>query len=131
MTIAEIVICVSHKNIDRIYRYDIPTEISDKIRLGMRVIVPFGKGDTVRKGYVVGLDKKNDEEKLKSIIKLIDKEPVFSEELLQLAKWMQEKYYTTLVDCINCIIPSQMALNEANPKKYIILKELLFKEPCR
>ncbi len=119
MQIAEIIISVSHRNIDRVYSYAIPAHMADKIRLGIRVIVPFGKGNTQRQGYVVGVREaqSNDPELLKEVIRIIDKEPVFSEELLELARWMQHKYYTTLVECINCIIPSGMALKEGLTEK--------------
>ncbi len=45
-------------------------------------------------------------EKLKCIVSIMDKYPVFSENIIMLAKFMREKYYATLSECLRCIMPS-------------------------
>ena len=52
---ADIIIDLSVKNVDRIFQYRIPAHLREAVKSGVQVNVPFGKGDTVRKGIVVGL----------------------------------------------------------------------------
>ena len=54
MKYAKIIVSISHSNIDHIFHYRIPFNLKDKISLGMRVIVPFGKGNRKIEGYVTG-----------------------------------------------------------------------------
>lgn len=107
MELAEVIISISHKSVDKIFHYLIPDELKDEIKIGMRVNVPFGMRNKMSQGYVVGFSDKTDIEfsKLKYIISLKDKEPIFSKEMIILAKWMKKKYYTTLSECLQCIMP--------------------------
>lgn len=107
MRYAEIIISISHKSIDHTFTYAIPSEIDDKIAIGMRVIVPFGKGNKNYEGYVIGIltDTKVSPDKIKSIINQVGSYPVFSKNMIELAKWMKDKYYTTLTSCLQCIMP--------------------------
>lgn len=108
MKYAEVILSISHQNIDHIFSYIIPEEIENDIKIGMRVIVPFGKGNKSYEGYVINFsdDVKIDKSKLKSITTIIDKYPLFSENMIELAKWMRIKYYSTLTDCLKCIMPT-------------------------
>jgi len=107
MTYSEIIININNKNVDKVFNYKIPENLKNDIKLGMRVIVPFGKNNKKYEGYVVGFTDTIDfdENKVKNIIKLVDKYSVISTKMIELAKWMQNKYYTTLSNCIQCIVP--------------------------
>lgn len=104
---AEVIIDISNKNVDRVFSYKIPEELKDKVFKGYRVQVPFGVRNALREGIVIGFCDKVDfpENRLKSISSVIDNFPVIDEKRISLAKWMKEKYYTTLSDCLQCIIP--------------------------
>lgn len=103
---AEVIISSTSKEIDRIYNYKIPEGMS--VETGKRVIIPFGLGNKSCEGYVVGLADTCviEDEKIKPVISVIDEYPVFSEKMLELAFYMKEKYFTTLSQCLGCIIPS-------------------------
>ncbi len=60
MKYAEIIIDITNENVDKIFHYAIPENIKEKICLGMRVFVPFGKGNRIREGYVIGFTDKTD-----------------------------------------------------------------------
>ena len=51
---AKIIINISHENVDRPYTYKVPKDLLDKTDIGSVVNVPFGKGDTLRKGVIIG-----------------------------------------------------------------------------
>lgn len=107
MKYASIIISISHSDIDRIFHYKIPENLKDKISLGTRVIVPFGKGNKSIEGYVVGFSEVADvdEKYIKPILNVCEDYSLISEKRIELAMWMREKYYTTLSSCIQCIIP--------------------------
>ena len=70
---------------DGIYSYSFEDM---NVFFGVRVIVPFGKREMT--GFVVGVQDEIPDGgfEIKSIKRVVDKEPVFNESLYELAKWM-------------------------------------------
>ena len=110
MKFALVVIAVSVRALDRVFSYRIPDEMQDKLDVGMRVNVPFGMGNRMLEGYVIGLSDsvEIDETKVKPIAAILENYPVISERRIELAYWMQKKYYSTLSECLQCIIPKKV-----------------------
>ena len=78
--------------VDTLFTYRVPAELRSSISRGHRVIAPFGKRTVV--GMVVKLSSTPpDGRQLKSVIDVIDAEPVLSEELLQLTEWISRYYF--------------------------------------
>ena len=104
---------ITHGEVDRLFHYRVPQELADEIACGKRVRVPFGKGNTLKIGYVMGFADSPGEgislEKIKDIRSVCDEFPVLTEETIALALWMYEKYYTTLAACIRAIAPGAKA----------------------
>ena len=87
------------------FTYTIPPEFLGKVRVGMRVLVPFGRRQIT--GYVVQLADKWDKDiTLKSIADLPDAEPVVSEEVLALTKWLGHYYQSSWGEAIRCALPA-------------------------
>lgn len=109
---ANIIININHSDVDRIFDYKIPKALENKIKKGMRVIVPFGNGNKKIEGYVIDICENTDvpSDKIKSIIKECDDFPIFSDSMLKLAFWLKEKYYTTLSSCLKTIMPSGISI---------------------
>ncbi|MFH1541251.1 MAG: primosomal protein N' [Elusimicrobiota bacterium] len=82
--------------------------ISDKkIKIGCRVVVPFGKKKLT--GFVVDIVKKKSlksQEPLKEIIKVIDDKPLVNDDLIKLANWLSEQNLCSLGNSLNLILPS-------------------------
>ena len=55
MIYADVIIDISHEKLDRDFQYRVPEELVQAIKPGVVVTVPFGKGNTLRKGYVTGI----------------------------------------------------------------------------
>ena len=68
MTYADIIVDISHEKLDKSFQYLVPEKLKDEIQVGMVVSIPFGRGNHVRKGYVVGI---SDEPKVKGILSLL------------------------------------------------------------
>lgn len=105
---AQVILSISHNDIDRVFDYAVPEKFEVKAKLGMRVRVPFGKGGNITEGYIVGLKDTTDvpEDKIKNIVYMPDDFPVFNDTMLKLAYWMHRRYFTTLSRCIQTITPS-------------------------
>lgn len=110
---AEVIVSLNVSEVDRIFHYVIPEELSNSVQTGVRVMIPFG-GRT-QEGYIIGITDETDipAEKLKPLISVLDKSPVFSENALALAKYMREKYYTTLAASLMTMTPYGIKEREA------------------
>ena len=110
MAFASVIVSITHKNVDSVFSYSVPNDM--EISVGDRVMVPFGGGNRKTEGYVIALEDAVDypAEKIKPILKVIDEKPVFTETMIELAKWMKQKYYTTLSECLQCIMPAGIKL---------------------
>ncbi len=104
---AEIIINISHENVDRPYSYKIPEQMRDLIEIGTQVNVPFGKGDTIRKGFVVGFTDSVDieEEKIKSIESVSEKDISLSDSRIRLAVWIKRNYGGTFISALKTVLP--------------------------
>lgn len=96
---------LSNKNIDRVFDYSVPDCFLDKIKLGIRVKVPFGKMEL--EGFVVEVKDSSDIE-VKDILDVIDDEAIFNSELLELGKKMQEDTLSTLISCYQIMLPKAL-----------------------
>ena len=93
-------------SIDKPYDYRVPQELAERLRPGMRVLVPFGGGDRGSEGIVLALGGGAPRQGLKEIIAALDPEPVLSERALKLALWMRERYFCTVYDAVKAMLPA-------------------------
>ena len=75
--------------------------------VGTQVTVPFGKGDTLRKGTVVGLSAipSLEPEKLKEISSLLPGAVSVDSQMLALAWWMKDRYGSTMSQALKTVLP--------------------------
>lgn len=92
--------------VDRPYDYRVPAPLAEKIRPGMRVVVPFGRGNHRTEGIVLSLGSDDDRMELKSISSVLDSEPVLSEELLRLTMWLHDRYFCTVYEAVHAMLPA-------------------------
>jgi primosomal protein N' (replication factor Y) len=89
--------------IDKSFSYKIPTEINTVIKIGQRVLAPFGKRELT--GIVVGIPDIKPKFKCKDIIDVLDGEPLIQNNLLQLTKWMSEYYLASWGTTLQIALP--------------------------
>lgn len=117
--IVGVLVQLSHKNIDKIFDYKVPRNLVSKIKLGIRVEVPFGYQKL--EGFVLEIKNSSSfEEDLKEIIQVIDEEIILNEELLNLGKFMKEKTLSTLISCYQVMLPKALKAKKGTTvtKKY-------------
>ena len=105
MRIANVVIEQTAYSFDKPYGYLIPDSLLSSALPGCRVIVPFGKGDTTRQGIILSTEELKSEISYKTLISVIDTEPVLSEELLSLVEWMHENLFCTYFEAVKAALP--------------------------
>ena len=116
---ADIIIDISHESVDRPFQYIIPQELSDAVYPGVRVHVPFGKGNNDKIGYVVDLSDQTDYpiEKLKTITAVDDKGITAEGSQIQIAYWLKRQYGSTMIAALRTVLPVKQKLKQLEKKK--------------
>ena len=104
---ADIIVDITHEDLDRTFQYRIPDELSGKVAVGDRVLVPFGKGNREIAGFVLEITDKAvfDPAKIKSIIKIISDDTLVEQKLIMLAYWMKSRYGSTMNRALATVLP--------------------------
>ena len=93
---------------DRLYTYIIPPELHERAAPGMRVTVPFGKGNIKKQGMIFSLETA-ELKGLKPILSLTDKSPVLSSEMLALCEYMRENCFCTYYEAVHAALPTGLS----------------------
>ncbi len=105
---AELIIPVP---IPQLFTYRVPQLMTDRIRAGQRVIVPFGKKKIVT-GIVHSLHQQPPKEyEAKMILELIDEMEVVYGAQFKLYQWMAEYYMCTLGEVMIAALPAGLKLS--------------------
>ncbi len=108
--IAKIIVDVPLMQTDKPFSYEVPKDLEDSISLGSRVHVPFGKGNRLLQGFVVGLEN-GEAQDLKSVTSVLDFEPVLNQEQLELADQMRHTVFSYKISILKSMIPSLLNSN--------------------
>lgn len=98
---------------DKLFTYQVPEEMCQRLRPGMRVMVPFGTGNRNRVGMVFSLGGEEGG-KLKPVASVLDKEPVLDQESLELAAWIKDRYFCTFFEAVKLMIPAGLQFRLKN-----------------
>ncbi|MFJ6957452.1 MAG: primosomal protein N' [Ligilactobacillus animalis] len=122
---AQVIVDVPAMQTNRPYTYELPQELQDQAQVGMRVIVPFGKGERQIQGFIVGL---TDEYELaiapKRVTSLMDLAPVLNNEALQLADWLAQKTFSFKIRCLQVMLPNVMRASYSKSLRLLSAVEL-------
>ena len=109
---------LSNKNIDKVFYYKVPDSLKDKIKIGVRVVVPFGRMEL--EGFILEIKDNSDIDNLKEIIDIKDLDIILNKELLELGKYMHDETLSTLISCYQTMLPKALKAKNGNVinKKY-------------
>lgn len=104
---ADVIIDISHEAIDRAFQYVIPEKLVSQIRTGCQVNIPFGRGNTMRTGYVIGISDRTeyDRTKMKTIDSVCTEGIAAPGRLVALAGWIKENYGSTMINALQTVMP--------------------------
>ena len=111
---AEVIIDIAYNKLDRPFTYSVPGRMQKDLQPGSLVMVPFGKGNVLRKGYVIALRDDCDlpADKVKEIAELPVQESGYSEDedgatAIALAAWMKKRYGSTMAAALRTVLTSR------------------------
>ena len=116
MLFADVIIDISHENLDRTYQYRIPDELVSEAVIGAPVEIPFGAGNRSVKGYLIGLSRepKIDINRIKPL-KAIEKNGLVMESrMIALAARMKEMFGGTMNDALRTVMPVKRSVKPLN-----------------
>jgi len=105
---AEVIVALNTRRTDRVFHYAVPVEFQDQVKVGVRVLVPFGGRRLA--GYVVGFGFPEDTVNIREIAGVLDAEPVFTPELLELARWMSDNYLCSTAEALQRILSPRLVV---------------------
>ncbi len=120
MMFASVIVDIPSKSVNQVFDYRIPDGMEGLIRVGHRVLVPFGRR-TIQ-GYVMKLQDTTDFDpaRIKEIARTLDIEPVLTEEMITIARHLADYYVDQYISVIETILPAAL---KANYRKVLKLAE--------
>jgi len=117
---ANIIVDISHEQLDKTFQYLIPSELEDQIQVGMQVNVPFGKGNRMLTGYIVEMTNipEFDVTKIKPITSAVEGKVKVEGRLIQLASWIRQNYGSTMNQALKTVIPIKESVKQ-KAKEYL------------
>lgn len=112
---------VFNRPVDRIFDYILPDEFRGRLQPGQRVKAPFGRGDRLSVGYCVGLDKPRRTTGLKSLHSILDPRPLLSSHMLQLTRWIADRYLCAWGQVLETVVPAGVK-NQAGTREILMLR---------
>nr|WP_300885730.1 primosomal protein N' [uncultured Schaedlerella sp.] len=120
---ANIIIDITHEKLDKIFQYAVPSRLEGALDAGCEVEVPFGKGNRLTKGYVIGFAEQCDYDpaKIKEIRDISQKGIAIEGKLVALAAWMKDHYGGTMIQALKMVLPIRQQEKEKVKKKLRLL----------
>ena len=104
--IVKVAVSAAPYSIDRPYDYLVPEALREAAVPGVRVMVPFGRGNRESEGFVLAAAEGEKMPGLKPVALVLDQEPVLSADEVRLALWMRQRYFCTLFEAVKTILPA-------------------------
>lgn len=101
--IVSVLVEIKFKQKEKTFDYLVPSIIENDIKIGKRVLVPFGKQKL--EGFIIEIKDDSDYD-LKEIIKVIDEDPILNNELLELGKTISNENICNLISIYQSMLPS-------------------------
>ena len=93
-------------SIDKPYSYLVPESLAAAAVPGVRVMVPFGRGNKESEGLILARVQEPKLPGSKAIRQVLDPEPVLDKASIDLALWMRGRYFCTVFEAVKTILPA-------------------------
>ena len=112
MLSAEVLINQKTQAFNQAFTYLVPDSLVPGMKCGLRVLVPLGNRRV--EGYVRVLRELDNVGDLKPIIDILDKDPVVTSQLFELADWMSQYYLAPISSVLSLMTPPARAKTRSN-----------------
>lgn len=118
---ADVIIDIAHEKVDKVFQYKIPAALAGVVYPGVRVHVPFGRGNQEKVGYVVDVSKETDypAEKIKDILSVDEKGMSVEGRQIQIAYWLKSQYGSTTIAALKTVLPVRQKQKPLEKKKVL------------
>lgn len=115
---ANIIVDISHEKVDRPFQYRVPEALLGQLETGMAVMIPFGRGNKLIKGYVMELTDKPEYEisKMKYIDSVVKSGVSVQADSIKLAWWIKEHYGSTMIAALKTVLPVKQKMKQVVKK---------------
>ena len=119
---ADIIVNITHEKVDRPFQYCVPESLRDQVEVGSCVMVPFGNGNKLTKGYVVSMgDQCNFERsRIKNIHSVVSDSVSAKNRQIQLAAWIRHTYGGTMIQALKTVLPATQTVKQKEHKKLVL-----------
>ena len=93
-------------SIDKPYSYLVPDALAAAAVPGVRVMVPFGRGNKESEGLILARVQEPKLPGSKALRQVLDPEPVLDKADIDLALWMRGRYFCTVFEAVKTILPA-------------------------
>lgn len=118
MKYANIIVNISHENLDRTFQYIIPSPLQNVVEIGSYVRIPFGKSNRIIEGYVIEITDSPsfDITKLKEITEVLTDSSPTASRLIKIADFMRINYGSTMINALKIVLPIKKKIKEKQDK---------------
>ncbi len=118
---ADVIIDIAHEKVDKVFQYKIPTGLAQAVYPGVRVHVPFGRGNQEKVGYVVDISEETDypAEKIKAVLGVDEKGMSVEGRQIQIAYWLKSQYGSTTIAALKTVLPVRQRQKPLEKKKVL------------
>ena len=114
----DVLVELKAKKLDKTFTYKVPSNMINDIKVGKRVLVPFGRQKL--EGFIIGISDKNSfDYDIKDIIQVIDEDVVINNEMMSLGRYIKNKTLCTLISAYQTMLPSALKAH----KDFVINKK--------
>ncbi|MBR1862241.1 MAG: primosomal protein N' [Lachnospiraceae bacterium] len=120
---ADVIIDISLDKLDRPFSYRIPENLLEKVDVGTRVLVPFGKGNTIKKAYIIALSENTayDPEKVKDIAGIAKDAVTIEEKQVELAAFIRKSFGGTMNQALKVVLPAKASVKKLEFREVVRL----------
>jgi len=94
--------------LDRLFDYRVPEQLADSIAPGVRVTVPFGKGEAPHDAFVVSVSSSSEYQgELNQIAEVVSPAPVLPENHYRLLRAVADRQAGTLTEVLKLAVPKR------------------------
>ena len=112
--VAKVAVEKTAYSFDEAFDYAVPDILSSAAKPGSRVLVPFGRTNQKRQGFIFAVRENTPEAKLKSISAVLSDAPLLNNEQLRIAAFLKETTFCTLYDAAKAQLPSGLSIRVVN-----------------
>ena len=104
--IVKVAVSAAPYSIDKPYDYLVPEPLLEAAVPGVRVTVPFGRGNRTSEGIILARVQGEKVQGLKPLDSVLDSGPVLDGDGIALALWMRQRYFCTMFEAVKTILPT-------------------------